>query len=143
MPPLYAMTLIMLLSNAIIIFLGLFAYGKSGGFTVDADPHTGVFGFLNPGEEGWWKVAYVILVYGFFTGACNMGAYSMSCKYFAPLVIGTAVLFEPIGSQIIGCLLGLDKIPGIMTFIGTGVTLVGLFFVAKGGQINIIKTHHL
>ena len=62
-----------------------------------------------------------------------MGAYSMSYKYYSPLVIGTAVLFEPIGSQIIGCLLGLDKIPGALTFIGTFVTLIGLYFVAKGG----------
>jgi len=57
----------------------------------------------------------------------------MSCLYFSPLVIGTAVLFEPIGSQIIGCLLGLDQIPGAMTFIGTLVTLIGLYFVTKGG----------
>ena len=70
-----------------------------------------------------------------------MGAYSMSCKYFSPLVIGTAVLFEPIGSQIIGCILGLDKVPGFLTFLGTGVTLIGLFFVAKGGQLNALKTY--
>ncbi len=67
----------------------------------------------------------------------------MSCKYFSPLVIGTAVLFEPIGSQIIGCILGLDKIPGALTFIGTGVTLAGLFFVSKGGSLNARLTHHI
>ena len=140
MPPLYAMTFIMLFSNIILIVLGLIVYGGSGGFTLNFDPHSGVFGFLGGGTH---LALYVIFVYGFFTGACNMGAYSMSCKYFSPLVIGTAVLFEPIGSQIIGCLLGLDKIPGALTFIGTAVTLVGLFFVAKGGQLNAINTHHL
>lgn len=125
MPPLYAMTFIMLFSNIILIVFGLCLFKD---FTFDLNPTTGAFGFL---DSNLW--AYVIFVYGFFTGACNMGSYSMSCKYFSPLVIGTAVLFEPIGSQIIGCVLGLDKIPGLMTFIGTGVTLVGLYFVAKGG----------
>ena len=95
MPPLYAMTIIMFFSSIIITVLGLVIYGKSGGFTLSCDPHTGVFGFLGGGLK---LASYVLLVYGFFTGACNMGAYSMSCKYFSPLVIGTAVLFEPIGS---------------------------------------------
>lgn len=89
------MTFIMIFSNIILIILGLIVYGKSGGFTLDTDPHTGVFGFLGGGSS---MALYVIFIYGFFTGACNMGAYSMSCKYFSPLVIGTAVLFEPIGS---------------------------------------------
>jgi drug/metabolite transporter (DMT)-like permease len=140
MPPLYAMTFIMFFSTIIITVLGLVIYGKTGGFTLSFDPHTGVFGFLGGGLK---LASYVLLVYGFFTGACNMGAYSMSCKYFSPLVIGTAVLFEPIGSQIIGCLLGLDKIPGPLTFIGTAVTLAGLFFVSKGGSLNARQTHHL
>ena len=95
MPPLYAMTVIMILSSFIIVVIGLTVYGDEGGFTLDTDPHTGVFGFLGGSTS---LALYVILVYGFFTGACNMGAYSMSCKYFSPLVISTAVLFEPIGS---------------------------------------------
>lgn len=133
MPPLFAMTIIMIISNVVLVSLGLMIYGAPGGFTLDCDPKTGVFGFLGGGSQ---LALYVIFVYGFFTGACNMGAYSMSCKYFSPLVIGTAVLFEPIGSQVIGCILGLDKIPGLLTFLGTGVTLVGLFFVAKGGSLK-------
>ena len=89
------MTFIMLFSSIILVLLGTTIYGRKGGFTLGFDPKTGVFGFL--GQD--LKLAlYVLLVYGFFTGACNMGAYSMSCKYFSPLVIGTAVLFEPIGS---------------------------------------------
>ena len=122
------MTFIMIFSNIIIVILGVcFA---SDSFSFDLDPHTGVFGYLGGSLD---YSLYVIFVYGLFTGAFNMGAYSMSCKYFSPLVIGTAVLFEPIGSQIIGCIIGLDKIPGYMTFLGTAVTLLGLFFVAKGG----------
>jgi hypothetical protein len=80
----------MLFSNIILIGFGTMIFTD---FTLGFDPHTGAFGFLN--KNLWF---YVIFIYGFFTGACNMGSYSMSCKYFSPLVIGTAVLFEPIGS---------------------------------------------
>ena len=89
-PPLYAMTFIMIFSNIILVVFGVSMFSD---FTFDCNPNTGVFGFLT--KDLW---LYVIFVYGFFTGACNMGSYSMSCKYFSPLVIGTAVLFEPIGS---------------------------------------------
>ena len=140
MPPLFAISFIMLISSVILVILGITIYGSKGGFTFSFDPKTGFLGFLG----GDLKLAlYVLLVYGFFTGACNFGAYSMSCKYFSPLVIGTSVLFEPIGSQIIGCFLGLDKIPGFLTFFGTFVTLGGLFFVAKGGTLNARFSHHL
>lgn len=140
MPPLYAMTFIMLFSSVILVILGTAIYGSNGGFTLGFDPKTGFLGFLGKDLN---LALYVLLVYGFFTGACNMGAYSMSCKYFSPLVIGTAVLFEPIGSQIIGCIIGLDKIPGFLTFLGTLVTMGGLFFVAKGGTLNARFSHHL
>src|SRR5258708_6700315 len=109
-PPLYAMMFIMIFSEIILLVIGCICFSD---FTQDTDPHTGAFGFLN---DGLWM--YVILVYGFFTGACNQGSFAMSCRYFSPIVIGTAVLFEPIGSQIIGCIMGIDKVPGIMTFIG-------------------------
>ena len=89
-PPLYAMTFIMIISNFFLIIFGLIFFSN---ISFDRNPTTGVFGFLN--KDLW---IYVIFVYGFFTGTCNMGSYSMSCKYFSPLVIGTAVLFEPIGS---------------------------------------------
>lgn len=124
-PPLYAMMFIMIFSELMLLIIGCICFAD---FTLDRDPHTGAFGFLN---DGLWM--YVILVYGFFTGACNQGSFAMSCRYFSPIVIGTAVLFEPIGSQIIGCLMGIDKVPGIMTFLGTFVIMIGLFFVSKGG----------
>ena len=128
LPPLYAMFFTMLFSDIILVLLGCILFSD---FTFDFNPVTGVFGFLR--KELW---LYVIVFYGFFTGACNQGAFAMSCKYFSPLVIGTAVLLEPIGSQVIGCIMGLDKIPGPMTFIGTIGTLIGLYFVARGGQLK-------
>ena len=137
MPPLFGMSLIMLLSNLMLTLLGLAFYDRSS-FTLDTDPRTGAFGYWASGDA-----LYVVLVYGLFTGACNMGAYSMSLRYFSPLVVGTAVLFEPIGSQALGCLLGLDKVPGPLTLLGTAVTLAGLYFVARGSQRSAQQTFHL
>jgi hypothetical protein len=127
-PPLYGMLFIMIFSNIFIVIMGCMLFEN---FTFGFDRHTGVFGFL---KADLWL--YVVISYGFFTGACNQGSFAMSCRYFSPLVIGTAVLLEPIGSQIIGCLMGLDKVPGAMTFLGTLGTLVGLYFVTKGGQLK-------
>ncbi len=84
------MSLIMLLSNFILMLIGYFFVSN---FTLDFNPQTGAFGYLTGGHA-----LYVVLIYGLFTGACNMGAYCMSLRYFSPLVVGTAVLFEPIFS---------------------------------------------
>jgi K+ transporter len=49
LPPLYAMTFIMLFSSVILTVLGLVVYGSQGGFTLDFNEHTGAFGFLGGG----------------------------------------------------------------------------------------------
>lgn len=67
----------------------------------------------------------------------------MCFKHFSPIVIGTAVLFEPIGAQIVGCVIGIDKLPGIITFIGTFVTTIGLYLITKGSQLKSLITNDI
>ncbi len=47
MPPLYAMTFIMLFSSIILVVIGSTIYGSKGGFTLGFDPKTGFLGFLS------------------------------------------------------------------------------------------------
>jgi hypothetical protein len=54
----------------------------------------------------------------------------MVLKYFSALILCTAFLFEPLLSQTLGCLFGIDKIPGLYTIVGGIVTFGGLMFVA-------------
>lgn len=57
----------------------------------------------------------------------------MVLKYFSPLVLCTALLFTPLVGQAYSILLGLDKLPGWLTFLGAVVTIGGLYFVKVGG----------
>jgi hypothetical protein len=60
----------------------------------------------------------------------------IALNYFSSLVMSSAYLLEPLISQSLGCLLDLDKIPGIFTLLGTGISLGGIFMITKGGIEN-------
>jgi hypothetical protein len=60
----------------------------------------------------------------------------MVLKYFSPLVLCTSFLCEPLVSQAMGCLFNIDKIPGVLTFIGGMVALVGIFLVGIGPSLK-------
>lgn len=88
---------------------------------------TGAFGFFN-------ENLFCYTVFGVGLGCAIMYAsYGYGIKYVSPIALCTAFLFEPFISQTVACMLGLDKLPGIMTFIGTMVVLLGLYYVAIGG----------
>ena len=44
------------------------------------------------------------------------------------------LLLEPVCGQIVGILLGLDLPPGILTYIGAVITLLGLFLLSQNEQ---------
>jgi hypothetical protein len=48
-------------------------------------------------------------------------------NYYSTVVIGNALLLEPIVGQFFGLILGLDKPPGALTYIGGLATLGGLY----------------
>ena len=76
----------------------------------------------------------MIIGVGLVGGALCYATYGFVLKYFSPIVLCTAFLFEPFISQTIGCLMGLDKKPGYLTVIGTFITLLGLYYVGVGSQ---------
>ena len=54
--------------------------------------------------------------------------------FVSPLVVGNALLLEPFLAQIWGFLLGLDHIPGVLTWVGTSIAALGLYFFSKGAM---------
>lgn len=100
-------------------------------FDIGTNPDTGSFGFVN---VDYW--VYVVFALGFVTGTCSYGATAMVLKYFSPLVLCTALLFTPFVGQAYGVILGIDKLPGILTFIGTLVTMFGLYYVSNGSRLR-------
>ncbi len=55
-------------------------------------------------------------------------------KYVSPLIVSTAMLAEPILGSIIGNIVGLQPSPGIYTWIGGSVLMVGLVLVVIGEE---------
>lgn len=125
MPSLLVVTLSTAMS---VLFLAIYAPFFSKDFEVSFDPLVGAFGYFYSSE-----FLYVVFVLGFFTGACTFASYGLVLEYFSPLVLCTAFLFEPLIAQLLSCMLNLDKIPGVLTFLGSFISLAGLLFVTQGG----------
>jgi drug/metabolite transporter (DMT)-like permease len=53
-------------------------------------------------------------------------------KYFSPLTISTAMLSEPLFGGFLGYLLGMQDLPGSLTWIGGAMLLIGLFWILAG-----------
>jgi drug/metabolite transporter (DMT)-like permease len=127
LPAIYLMTV-----QVIICTISISSYGLvSNTFTFDFSEHTGIFGFLSSHQ-----CLYIFVIVGLFTGATMYASQGIALNYFSPLVMASAYLLEPLISQSLGCLLNLDKIPGIFTFLGTSISLGGIFMITKGGIEN-------
>lgn len=87
-------------------------------------------GFLGWISEQQWMIS--IFLVAPFWGFCGNGGYIFSLKYFEPHIVGNALLLEPLIGQLLGCLLGQDKLPGILTFLGAAIILSGIYTVAQG-----------
>jgi hypothetical protein len=126
MPPLTSIAMIMLSSNVVVLIMGVIFVPS---FQLGLDPAHGAFGFFY-----YESYLYVLFGVGLVGGALCYGTYGFILKYFSPIVLCTAFLFEPFISQTIGCMMGLDKSPGFLTILGTLITLVGLYQVGVGGK---------
>lgn len=95
------------------------ALGSSNFLSTDATH--GLFGWVHHiGIE-----AYVVLV-GSFAG--TMG-FVTSLKYFDPLVVSVTMLTEPVVATVIGICIGVDELPGLLTFLGGCAVLTGCALV--------------
>lgn len=113
-----------------IIFLVLFPQ-FSDEYNISFDPKYGMFGWLD--SENF---LYCFFVISLFVGYCNIGFYSYAMSFLSVIVVTNVTLLEPIIAQSLGLILALDEWPGILTYIGTAVTLAGIFMLGKGKQIE-------
>jgi hypothetical protein len=67
-------------------------YGDGTETTIkfSTDPEVGIFGFMTCDYT-----LYVLIACGLFGGALTFGSYGYIVKFFSPLVLCTALLFEP------------------------------------------------
>ena len=59
--------------------------------------------------------------------------------FIPPQVVTSALLFNPIIAQLFGVILGVDVIPGWLSFLGAGIGLVGVYLVNKGENARQLK----
>lgn len=110
-----------------LIFFTVFpiAYWESD-FTLSMDLQTGIFGWLSP-----QNAFYNIIVVSGLNGVGSLALQMMVFRLFTPIIAGAEMLIEPAFGQIYGIALGLDKFPGINTYIGGTLTFAGLFILLK------------
>ena len=51
-------------------------------------------------------------------------------------MLSSAYLMEPLIAQILGCILDIDRLPGLFTFLGPVISLAGILIITKGGLEN-------
>ena len=69
-----------------------------------------------------------------FCAFFGQAGYIISLNFFSPLVTSNAYLLEPFFAQILGYMIGLDKLPGVISLLGTGCALVGIMYIDRGAR---------
>ena len=84
---------------------------------------------------GWMQakeVIYVSTVYGLICGVYGTHGAIFAVKHFPLIPLMNSYLMRPIISQLCGYFLGIDYIPGIMTFVGVTGLIFSIMFQKKG-----------
>ncbi|TYZ57971.1 hypothetical protein PybrP1_008426 [[Pythium] brassicae (nom. inval.)] len=111
------------LTSACVLLATLLVKGEALSFS--ADPHIGIIGWINPQPDRLYIALYLVLVCDLMG---TMGYISVM-KYFDPIVISVVCLLEPIVAAVMGVIMGVDAIPGVLTFIGAALVIGGTFMV--------------
>ena len=102
--------------------------------TIDLDSKHGLFGWLN--EQQSFQSIFMV---GFWASLINPAGYLLAMLFLNPVVCIMAAAFEPLIAQIIGCVCGIDALPGTMTMLGIILLIVAHGLVNKGSQTMFKK----
>ena len=109
----------------------LFAIYENPDITLfSLNTQTGCLGFLNLRDNALLP----LLSYAVFSSLFGSAGYVLCLLFHSPLVTSNAFFLEPFFAQLLGFSLGLDKLPGIMTLIGTICAVAGLAFTDSGSR---------
>jgi drug/metabolite transporter (DMT)-like permease len=88
------------------------------------------YGFLGWFSNDQLKISVFLIAP--FWGVCGNALDVFSLKYFDSHIIGNSHLLEPFIGQMIGYLIGQEKLPGILTYVGAIIIMWGIYKTAEG-----------
>lgn len=126
-------------TSASVLLVAMLGMGED--ISLSADVHNGIIGWINPLPDRLLIVCYLVFVCDLMG---TMGYISVM-KYFDPIVISVVCLLEPIVATAMGIFVGVDAIPGFLTFIGATLVIGGTLMVIatqseKTEQIDATET---
>ncbi|RHY64177.1 hypothetical protein DYB30_000338 [Aphanomyces astaci] len=98
------------------------------------DHHVGWFGWVQPDMLG------VELYLVFVCTIIGTVGYISVMKYFDPIVVSVVMLLEPVLATAMGVFVGVDAVPGFLTWIGGALVILGTGLVVLASA-NKIESH--
>jgi len=85
---------------------------------------------------GWMSSTWIfyVLYLAAFPGIVGHAGISAVLRWFPPIIVSVAYLFEPLVGSFIGWALGTTDIPSMWTWIGGTVLMMGTLLVIKGDE---------
>lgn len=90
---------------------------------------------------GWMSSSWIfyVLFLAAFPGIVGHAGISAVLRWFPPIIVSVAYLFEPLIGSIIGWLLGTTGIPSLWTWVGAIVLIIGTVLVIKGDEAHLTQ----
>jgi len=110
------------------IFLAIMSMMLEGTVFSMSDENISMFGWMS---SSWiWYVVYLAA----FPGIVGHAGISAVLRWFPPIIVSVAYLFEPLVGSFIGWILGTTGIPSLWTWVGATVLMIGTVLVIRGDE---------
>ena len=110
------------------IFLAIMSMMLEGTVFSMSDENISMFGWMS---SSWiWYVVYLAV----FPGIVGHAGISAVLRWFPPIIVSVAYLFEPLVGSYIGWILGTTGIPSLWTWVGATVLMIGTVLVIRGDE---------
>ena len=110
------------------IFLAIMSMMLEGTVFSLSDENISMFGWIS---SSWiWYVVYLAV----FPGIVGHAGISAVLRWFPPIIVSVAYLFEPLVGSFIGWIFGTTGIPSLWTWVGATVLMIGTVLVIRGDE---------
>ena len=110
------------------IFLAVMSMMLEGTVFSLSEDNISMFGWMS---SSWiWYVVYLAV----FPGIVGHAGISAVLRWFPPIIVSVAYLFEPLVGSFIGWIFGTTGIPSLWTWVGATVLMIGTVLVIRGDE---------